>query len=76
MNFGTHCNLTQPMFLLSARKIGKTISKWMHKYNVKDKKSSLLYQRDGGPFKFHVFYKQLGLKSLASFTNIGPNTYM
>ena len=51
---------------------------------MKGKKSSHLYQFDGGPFEFHVFHqkfffstntgdKQQWLNWLVSFTNIGPD---
>ena len=62
----------------------------MNKYNVKGKKSSRLASYTSWMegllhimcfiektfFFTKVGEKQLGLKSLASFTNIGPNTYL
>ena len=87
MNFSTHCNLIHPMYLMLARKIDKTISKLMYIQCERQKTLASYTILMGGPlwsmcsiekhfFFTKVGYKQLRLRSVASFTNTGPDTYI
>ena len=77
MNFNTHCNLIYPMYLLSARKIDKTISKLMYIQCERQKhlasytnlmEDTLHFMFSNGKTFFFALVgdKQLGLRSLSS----------